>query len=303
MEPRHALLLALVACHAAAGASAALPVPVRHAKSNATARANATAFNWDDVLTAKHVPLVKLPSLAPSILEALGFEGVRGGDKQNATNNPALLKLSTLMPRLPSIPTFDVPTFGPATTDAEVAGNVSLAASALRVPLVESTALPGYVAGLKARVASEAAWLAGFLNDTAAQGAACALLPQYAARCVALTGSMQRAKVQALEASLGVLESMEGQLNGDLAAKLAAFDRPSPKALNGNWLCNVAAALDAAIKDSASRAAKGATAAKATAGVAKLSEFVSGRAEGSALWRLQAGAQLPKVAAACPLAV
>jgi hypothetical protein len=114
--------------------------------------------------------------------------------------------------------------FNASTTDAEVQGNVTAAVAALRVPLVESVMLPQYVAGLKARIGGEASWLDSMANDTASQQRLCAMMPQFAQRCVQFLTHVQRAKVQALSASLGVLQSMEAQLNTDLATKLAAFN-------------------------------------------------------------------------------
>ncbi|KIY97015.1 hypothetical protein MNEG_10949 [Monoraphidium neglectum] len=287
MQPRLTLVLALVACSAVSVCASGNLTPEN--------------FDWDQVLTAPRVPLVKIPSLAPTLLEMFKLGGVKGDAPQNKTNNPALIKLSTLMPKLPIIPSFDAPKFNASTTDAEVQGNVTAAVAALRVPLVESVMLPQYVAGLKARIGGEASWLDSMANDTASQQRLCAMMPQFAQRCVQFLTHVQRAKVQALSASLGVLQSMEAQLNTDLATKLAAFNLASSQAVNGNWLCNLAAALDQDIKAGAGSSTSGAYAAKATSAVEKLRDFVSGRWEVSPWWRMQADTQLPKLVATCPI--
>lgn len=49
-----------------------------------------------------------MPSLAPTILEALKLENVRGDMPQNLTH-PKPLKLGELMPKLPVLPTFTPP--------------------------------------------------------------------------------------------------------------------------------------------------------------------------------------------------
>lgn len=168
-----------------------------------------------------HIPIVRAPSLAPAVLEALKLEGVRGDMPQNLSKP---LRLSELMPKLPVLPSFTPPVFGPSTTDADVVSNVTAAARALLVPLVESTMLPSYAAALRARVADEAKWLEEFTADRARQQKLCGFFTQYMNNCVAFTAKMQAAKVQAIGTALDVLTSMEGQLNADMATKMAAFN-------------------------------------------------------------------------------
>jgi hypothetical protein len=61
---------------------------------------------------------------------------------------------------------------------------VTAAARALMVPLVESTMIPSYVAGLRARVADETAWLQGFVASKARQEKLCGFFTQVGGRLV-----------------------------------------------------------------------------------------------------------------------
>jgi hypothetical protein len=61
------------------------------------------------LLNATHVPIVRFPSLAPTVLELLKLDNVRGDMVQNISKP---LRLSELMPKLPVIPTFSAPGAG-----------------------------------------------------------------------------------------------------------------------------------------------------------------------------------------------
>lgn len=111
------------------------------------------------------------------------------------------------------------------TTDAELEANVTAATKALLTPLVESTMLPQYAAGLRQRVAGEVQWLQSFVEDPSKQSSLCGMFGAATkASCVNFAASMQRAKVQALQAALAALTQIEAQINTELAAKVAAFD-------------------------------------------------------------------------------
>jgi len=179
--------------------------------------ANVSLFN------ASKIPILRLPSLAPTVLEVLKLENVRGDMPQNLTN-PKPLKLSELMPKLPTIPSFSAPVFTPETTDAEYVSNVTAAAKALMTPLVESTMLPSYIGGLKSRIVDEIGWLKSFANDTTRQTVMCGIFAQQMGSCVAFTAKMQSTKIQALQSGLKVLLQIEAQLNTDIAQKLSAFN-------------------------------------------------------------------------------
>ena len=75
------------------------------------------------------------------------------------------------------------------------------------------------------------------------------------------------------------------------------------KAVNGSWLCSLAAALDASIKAAAGSSVSAAYASKATNAVAKLRDCVEGRWEGSPWWRMQEGTKLPTLVATCSVTV
>jgi hypothetical protein len=84
------------------GAAPALLQAVKQAKQQQQ------PFNYTNILNTTHVPIIRVPSLAPSVLEVLRVEGVRGDMPQNLTH-PKPLKLSEIMPKLPQIPAFAVP--------------------------------------------------------------------------------------------------------------------------------------------------------------------------------------------------
>ncbi|GBF92904.1 hypothetical protein Rsub_05740 [Raphidocelis subcapitata] len=285
VRPRVALLLALAVC-LAAGASAQKAVPP-------------APLNLNALLDGpSRVPIVRVPSLAPTVLEALKLEGVRGDMPQNFTKP---LRLSELMPKLPVLPAFNAPTFGPSTSDADIVSNVTAAAKALLVPLVESTMLPSYAAALRARVADEAKWLDDFSSDRARQQKLCGFFTQYMNNCIAFAAKMQGAKVQAISTALDVLSTMEGQLNADMATKLAAFNVPSTKALGGNWLCEVGGDLRQGIRDAAARSTSEGYAAKAANASAKLDDFLAGRWAASPWWHMTEGTELKPLATPCPI--
>lgn len=300
---RLALVLALVACGAvltmaqeqveaappAAPQKQATPPPVL------LTGANVSLFN------ASKIPILRLPSLAPTVLEVLKLENVRGDMPQNLTN-PKPLKLSELMPKLPTIPSFSAPVFTPETTDAEYVSNVTAAAKALMTPLVESTMLPSYIGGLKSRIVDEIGWLKSFANDTTRQTVMCGIFAQQMGSCVAFTAKMQSTKIQALQSGLKVLLQIEAQLNTDIAKKLSAFNVPSQGALGGNWMCEVGADLDQAIlKAAALKSASNAYAAKTKNAVEKLNDFLQGQWSTSPWWHMEEGTELPKLAVPCPI--
>jgi hypothetical protein len=208
----------LVACAHASTKPCTITPCAGGALSQAAPGKPPTAINMTTLLNATHVPIVRFPSLAPTVLELLKLDNVRGDMVQNISKP---LKLSELMPKLPTIPTFAAPSewanrpgrcahaahrlqsplpatpaihttralpvppspppspdFGPNTSDEEIESNVTAAARALMLPLVESTMLPSYIAGLRARVADEAVWLQGFVADKARQDKLCGFFTQ-----------------------------------------------------------------------------------------------------------------------------
>lgn len=56
----------------------------------------------------RRVPIVRVPSLAPSILELLKMDGVRGDMPQDPLH-PKPLRLQELMPKLPAMPQYTPP--------------------------------------------------------------------------------------------------------------------------------------------------------------------------------------------------
>lgn len=100
--------------------------------------------------------------------------------------------------------------------------------------------LPAYVTGLKQRVAVEVSWLQSFLSDPEKQQSRCGMFGQATrGSCVTFAASMQRAKVQALQAALTTLSQIEAQLNSEMASKIAAFDVVSLRGF-GLFFCLVA---------------------------------------------------------------
>lgn len=70
--------------------------------------ASCEPYNWANwANTTTKVPIIKFPSLAPTILEVLGMQNVRGDMPQNLTH-PQPILLSKIMPKLPVIPNFKV---------------------------------------------------------------------------------------------------------------------------------------------------------------------------------------------------